>query len=78
MHVLSRLYGIKNKLKYLLTLGAHAPQGYGNQFVCVSVYLSVTKLTATYIIFKSKVRYHRVLRGILNICNMWLTLKPLY
>ena len=31
------------------------------------VCLSVTALTATYAIFKSNVRYHRVLHGVLNI-----------
>ena len=67
----------------------HAQQGYGSQFVCVqgyilctlgvcvSVYLSVTTLTATYNILKSKVRYHGVLHDVLNICNVWLSLKPL-
>ena len=36
---------------------------YSSQFVCVcvSVYLSVTALTATYLVCKTKVRYHRVL-----------------
>ena len=45
--------------------------------VCVCVYLSVTALTATYIILKSKVRYQRGLHGVLNICNVWLSLKTL-
>ena len=59
-------------------------EGYGSWFVCVyvcvcvCVYLSVTALTATYIILKSKVRYHRGLHGVLNICNVWLSLKMLY
>ena len=61
-------------------------EGYGSWFVCVCVYvcvcvcvyLSVTALTATYIILKSKVRYHRDLHGVLNICNVWLPLKALY
>ena len=42
--------------------------------VCVS---TVTALTATYIILKSMVRYHRGLHGVLNICNVWLSLKTL-
>ena len=46
--------------------------------LCVCVYLSVTALTATYIILKSKVRYHRGLHGVFNICNVWLSLKTLY
>ena len=33
--------------------------------VCLSVYLSVTALTAIYIICKSKARYHRVIYGVL-------------
>ena len=41
------------------------------------MYFSVTTLTATYIILKSKVRYHRDLHGVLNICNVWLSLKTL-
>ena len=43
--------------------------------MCVCVF--VTVLTATYIILKSKVRYHRGLHGVLNICNVWLSLKRL-
>ena len=40
----------------VLTLGTHAQQGYGSQLVCVhvSVYLSITALTATYIILETK------------------------
>ena len=34
--------------------------------MCVCVYLSVTALTATYIILKSKVRYHRGFHGVLS------------
>ena len=36
-------------------------------YVCVCVYLSVTALTATYIILKSKVRYQRGLHGVLHL-----------
>ena len=67
----------------IFNLDAHVQQGYSTQFVCVcvcvSVCLYVTALTATYmhVFFKSKVRYRRVLHGVLNICNMWLSLKML-
>ena len=46
--------------------------------VCtVSVCLSVTTLTATYLVCKTKVRYHRVLYGVLQTCNVWISLKML-
>ena len=50
-------------------------KGYSSQFVCVCV--SVTTLTATYLVYKAKVRYHRVLYGVLQICNVWISLKTL-
>ena len=61
-----------------LTLDTHALQGYSTRFVCVSVYLSVTTLIATYIIFKSKVGYRVVVHGVLNYCHMWLSLNVLF
>ena len=76
----------KGALSYvssLLTLGACARGTVVSLCVCVCVcmcmcvYLSVTTLTAAYIILKSKVRYHRGLHGVLNICNVWLSLKTL-
>ena len=42
--------------------------------VCVQI-LSVTVLSATYMIFESNLRYHRVLYGILQICNGWFLLN---
>ena len=50
---------------------------YSSQFVCVCVCLSVTALTTTYLICKAKVRYHRVLYGVLQICNMLIQLRTL-
>ena len=61
-------------------------EGYSRQFVCVCVCvcvcvsvvcLSITALTATYLICKAKVRYHRILYGVLQICNVWISLKTL-
>ena len=53
-------------------------EGYGSQFVCLpvcvcvclSVCLSVTALTATNFVCKAKVRYHRVLHDVLQICKL--------
>ena len=45
--------------------------------VSLCVCLSVTALTATYLVCKAKVRYHMVLYGVLQICNVWLSLKTL-
>ena len=46
--------------------------------VSLCVCLSVTTLTATYIVCKAEVRYHNmVLYGVLQICNVWLSLKTL-
>ena len=44
----------------------------------VSMYrfLSVTAVSATYMIFESKMRYHWVLCGVLQICNVWFSLRP--
>ena len=52
---------------------------YSSQFVCVCVCvcLSVTALTTTYLVCKAKVRYHRVLYGVLQICNMLIQLRTL-
>ena len=40
--------------------------------VCLSVYLSVTKLAAMCIVCTAKLWHYRVLYGILNICNVWI------
>ena len=45
-------------------------EGYGS----LCVYLSVTTLAATYLVFTLKIRCHRVLYGIFNV---WLLLKIL-
>ena len=42
------------------------------------MYLSVTALTTTYIILKSKVRYHRGLHGVLNIFNVAFAKNTLF
>ena len=49
----------------------------GVTVVSLYVCLSVTTLTATYLVRKAKVRYHMVLYGVLQICNVWLLLKTL-
>ena len=48
-------------------------EGYGSRSVC----LSVTTLTATYLVFKSQVKCHRVLRDVFNRCIVWILLKTL-
>ena len=57
-------------------------EGYSSQFdctcECVCVCLSVTVLAATYLVCKAKVRYHRVLNGVLQICNVGISLKTLH
>ena len=59
----------------LLTLGAHVPYGYSSHSVCVC--LSVTMLAATYPVYTSQVRCHRVVYGIFKISVVWLLLKML-
>ena len=49
----------------------------GVTVVSLCVCWSVSALTATYLIRKGKVRYHMVLYSVLQICNMWLSLKTL-
>ena len=49
----------------------------GITVVSLCVCLSVTAVTATYLVRKAKVRYHMVLYSDLQICNMWLSLKTL-
>ena len=43
--------------------------------VSVSVYLSVTVLPATYLVYVSKVRQHTVSCRLLKICIVWTLLK---
>ena len=45
--------------------------------VCVSVCLSVTTLAATYLVYTSQVRCHRVVYGVFKILVVWLSLKTL-
>ena len=40
--------------------------------------MSVTALTATYLVCKTKVRYHRVVYGVLQICNVDFTKNVLF
>lgn len=44
---------------------------YDSRSICVYVYLSVAMLSATYLIYTSKLRCHGVLCGIFQICNVW-------
>ena len=39
--------------------------------------VSVTKLTATYLIYESKVRLYKVSYNISNACIVWISLKTL-
>ena len=54
-------------------------EGYGSHSVCLSVglcvYLSVTTLAATYLVYMSKVRRHSVSCRLLKICIVWTSLK---
>ena len=51
-------------------------EGYGSQFVCLSVCLSVCLLPTNFVC-KAKVRYHRVLHDVLQTCNVWISIKTL-
>ena len=46
-------------------------EGYGSRSVC----LSVTKLAATYLVCKSKLRCYTIPYGIPNACIAWIPLK---
>ena len=59
----------------LLTLGACARGTVVILSVCLSVCLSVTTLAATYLVFKSQVKCHRVLHGVFDRCIVWILLK---
>ena len=43
--------------------------------VCLSVCLSATTLAATYLVYMSKVRHHRIPCRLLIICVVWTSLK---
>ena len=60
--------------RHLSTLGACAARV---MVVNLCVCLSVATLTATYLVCKAKVRYHRVPYGVLQICNVWISLRML-
>ena len=45
--------------------------------VCLSVCLSVTMKSATYLIYSPRARYLRVLYGVLKVFVVWLLLKTL-
>ena len=61
----------------LLTLGACARVTVVVLCVCVSVCLSVTKLAATYLVCKSKLRCYTIPHGVPNACIVWIPLKTL-
>ena len=61
----------------LLTLGAHAPAGYGTWSVCVSVCVSGTTSPATMHNGAYNRRYLRLQRNLGNILNMAFSLKML-
>ena len=50
-------------------------KGCGSSSVCVSV--SITKLTAIYLICESKVQIYKVPYSVLNACIMWTSPKML-
>ena len=58
----------------LLTLGAHAQEGYGTCLVCVcmSVCLSVTTLAATAVVSTLKMRYVGVYLRLFLLFNLWI------
>ena len=47
-------------------------KGYGSRSFC----LSVTTLAATYLIFKSQTKWHKVLYGVFH--SVWISLKMLH
>ena len=42
------------------------------------MYLSVTTLATTYLVYMSNVRCHKVLYGVFKVYDMWLSLKTLH
>ena len=44
-------------------------EGYGSRFVCVCVYLSVTKFTATYLVYVSQASYQRLFMAFLRFVS---------
>ena len=57
----------------------HMCEGYGSHFVCVCVrvciYVSVTVLVATYLVYMAKVRWHTISYRLLKICIVGTLLK---
>ena len=49
-------------------------EGYSSRSVC----LSVTKIAATYLVCKFKLRYYTIPYGIPNACIVWIPLKTLF
>jgi len=66
-----KLYTVKSP--GLLTLGAHAQEGYSSQFV--SVCLSVTALPVASFISTLKLRYEQLYYRILFIFDSWIFIK---
>ena len=59
-----------------LTLGTHAPEGYGT-CLCVCVCLSVTTLAAASFISTLEIRYKQLYYGNFLIFNVWIFIKML-
>ena len=50
-------------------------EGFGSHSVCLFVYLSVTALAATYLVYTSKVWQHGISSRLLKICIVWTLLE---
>ena len=59
-------------LRLLLTLGAHAQEGYATCLVCVCLCVSVPTLASTAFVSTVQVRYVRLLFRLYSILNSWI------
>ena len=75
--VYSRSYGSMANGQHLSLVVIINPrrirEGYGSHSVC----LSVTKLAAIYLVYKSKLQCYMIPYGIPNACIVWIPLKTL-
>ena len=52
-------------------------EGYYSRSVCLSAYLSINLLTATYLVCESQAWCYKILYGVLSACIVWILLKML-